>query len=168
MKKTYFEKEVGIKKEVFSEKKHLYLSAFGKGSKAEVDFLFEYGPDNAQDAKELWALSDYLTKNSRGGLVALLRYSEEADEERKRNDIVEDGLVGGTEGNFSSTLEVKGNRLLYSIEMCSAGCMGSAQFDLGLAYRGRVTKISKMVAGFEDYLISFVYVVKHHYIDYMD
>ena len=72
MKKTYFEKEVGIKKEVFSEKKHLYLSAFGKGSKAEVDFLFEYGPDNAQDAKELWALSDYLTKNSRGGLVALL------------------------------------------------------------------------------------------------
>ena len=53
-----------------------------------MDFLFEYGPDNAQDAKELWALSDYLTKNSRGGLVALLRYSEEADEERKRNSYV--------------------------------------------------------------------------------
>lgn len=65
-------------------------------------------------------------------------------------------------------LEVKEGRLIYAIEMCSVGCYGEAKFDLGLAQRGRVTKISRMIEGFDDYLMTFVYSVKHHYIDNME
>ncbi len=165
MRKTYFEKDGGLRREVFSENGKLYMAVEGKGGKADIDFLFEFGPDYREDAKELWGLKDWLAKNNRGGLMALLRYAAEPDETRQRNDVLEDGLVGGMEGNFSSQLEVRDGRLVYTIEMLSVGCFGEAKFDLGKAYRGRVSKISRMVAGFEDYLMSFVYTVKHHNID---
>lgn len=165
MRKTYYEKDGGLRREVFGEEGKLYMSVVGKGEKADIDFLFEFGPDNKEDAQELWSLKDWLAKSNRGGLLALLRYAAEPDETRQRNDVLEDGLVGGMEGNFSSQLEVKEGRLIYTIEMLSVGCFGEAKFDLGKAYRGRVSKISRMVEGFEDYLMSFVYTVKHHYID---
>ena len=168
MRKTYFEKDGGLRREVYGEDGRLYLSVTGKGEKADVGFLFEFGPDNEKDAKELWGQTDWLAKNNRGGLMALLRYAAEPDEQRLRSDCAEDGEWSGVEGSFRSSLEVREQRMIYTLEMLAVGCCGEAKFDLGLAHKGRLSKLRKLIEGFEDYLMCFVYTVKHHYIDSMN
>lgn len=169
MKKDYNKDGVLLCKQtvINRKEKRLCLMLDGYTDKANISFGFDWGLMKQGDVRKLWRLSDYLTKNSRGGVIALLKYSAEPEESRKRKDICPDEVFAGTTGNFCSELKVEKGTLLYEVELCCVGCCGKAEFNFGIAYKGKTSKIQRIVTEFEDYLMGFVYTVKHHYIDNM-
>lgn len=166
MGKVHYDKdERGLKRRVVSVDSKLVLLAECDKDRVKVDFIFEFGPETKESIATLKKFASYLAINGRCGLLALMRYAEEPEKELKRKDLLEDGLVYGTEGNYSSDLSVKNGRLFYTVELQAVGCWGTAYFDLGVATKSRASLITSIVINFEEYLGCIVYTTKHNYID---
>lgn len=161
----YEKDERGLKRRVVSVDSKLVLLAECDKDRVKVNFIFEFGPESKEAIEELKRYASYLAINSRCGLLALMKYAEEPEKKLKRKDLLDDGLVYGTEGNYSSDLSVKNGRLYYNVELAAVGCWGTAYFDLGVATKNRVNLICRIVENFEEYLTCIVYTTKHNYID---
>ena len=79
--------------------------------------------------------------------------------------MVEDGLLGGVDGNFSSVLYVKNGQIFYDLEFCCVGCGGEMHLDLGVATVSRIEKVRRVVRRLDESLISITYVAKHEFIE---
>lgn len=143
-------------RKIYSEGSTLYLAVKEQQNKACIDFKFRFGDATKENARELQHLLDLLTKNNRGGLFALLKYSNEPDQLCKKS-AVSDRFISGFSGYFNSQLEVIDERVIYHIDLNSPYCKGFAHFDLGVAMKNKIRFLNTMIEGFEmDYLSVFI------------
>lgn len=158
----------GLKREITLEDKDLCLSVSAEEKRAKVALAF-FCKNSPENLDELIELSKMLARSNRGGLIAMLRQSNLPDEVLKRKAYQKDEFISGTEGLFSSSLEVKDGHLIYHMEPAAVACCGELHIDFGVVTKNRTKVLARMVEGFEtDYLIPFIYTIKHKYIDEME
>lgn len=154
---TFFSCVDRPQRRIYSEGSTLYLTVKEQQNKACIDFKFKFGDASKENARELQHLLDLLTKNNRGGLFALLKYSNEPDQILCKKSPVSDRFISGFSGYFNSQLEVADGCVIYHIDLNSPYCKGFAHFDLGVAMKNRIRVLNTMIEGFEmDYLSVFI------------
>ena len=142
----------------------LYLEYRADTERAQIDLCFVLASEDPEDPAQTegWTMSA-LARSSRDGLCALLRRTEEPEEEGKT---LPDGSLFSVCGNCDSELRAEGGRLIYTFTPACAGCGGSARFDLGRAVPSRARRVLRTVENFdENRLQPLVWGVKHEYLE---
>ena len=74
--------------------------------------------------------------------------------------------IAGCTGICDTDLSIVEGRLIYTVDACSPGCLGSARLDLGAATPARTEAMTGAVGRFtENWLLNYSWSVKHAYID---
>ena len=168
MGKVFYDKNInGLLRRVVDIDSKLVLLVESDIDKVKINFIFEYGPTTDESVAELCGYAEDLAINGRSGLLSLIYHAND-NVEYKKKTLYKDGLVFGTEGNYSSELYVSNGELYYKIKSCCVGFWGEASFKFGDATKGRVDRINRIVTNFEDLFGGLVYTTKHNYIDNMD
>lgn len=139
------------------------IRVFSFGENYDIDLTFLYGKRNNKTLEGIYHSTEKLVKNSNGGLEAMIRISKEIRKSLKGRR--PDGFLFGSDGEYHSELVVERSRVFYAVTVNTPTAKGSIRFDLGLATKGRVSRIENLVAAWETlYFAPYLATVKEHYL----
>lgn len=154
-----------LQKRLVAEDGLVRLEYLADTDRAKVNLGFILGKDTPETrtAAAGWSLNG-LTSDPRNGLGLLLSRTLEPDEAGEV--LADQAEIAGCTGICDTDLSIVEGRLIYTVDACSPGCLGSARLDLGAATPARTKAMTGAVGRFtENWLLNYSWSVKHAYID---
>lgn len=150
-----FERKIGLE-----DNKYMCMECKGKSANWNIDCSFNAGVKETEDDWD--AFEDYSNSLCKR-LNNLCKLADEPVD--MKGDIFPDDKLSFLAGNVYAECRVEKGNLIFEIDFRSIGGDGEVSFNFGCATEERVKKINRLVSRMYDFLVPFMYFVKHHLID---